>query len=67
MPMPTPTTTPGSKAPPPGLPTLTSLRPLLMLLLFLAVWSERGALQAMADATSATLVQLAAACGDPNR
>jgi hypothetical protein len=62
-----PTTTPGSAAPPPPLPTLRSLRPLLMLLLFFAVWSERAALQAMADATSSTLVQLAAACGDPNR
>lgn len=47
--------------------TLKSLRPLLMLLLFFAFWSERAALQAMADATSATLVRLAAACGDPNR
>lgn len=51
----------------PPLPTLRSLRPLPMLLLFFLVWSERAALQAMADATSATLVQLAAACGDPNR
>lgn len=55
--MPTPTT----------LPTLQSLRPLLMLLLFFAFWSERAALQAIADATSASLVGLAAACGDPNR
>ncbi|HQZ32126.1 MAG TPA: hypothetical protein PLG89_09735 [Arenimonas sp.] len=52
---------------PPGLPALASLRPLLWLLLFFAVWSQRVALQEMADATSATLVQLAAACGDPNR
>lgn len=48
------------------MPTLKSLRPLLMLLLFFALWSERAALQAMANATSATLVQLAAACGDPS-
>lgn len=47
--------------------TLKSLRPLLMLLLFFAIWSERTALHAIADATSATLVQLAVACGDPNR
>ena len=56
---------------PPVLPTpkdtLKTIRPLLMLLLLLAVWNERTALHAMADATSATLVQLAAACGDPNR
>ncbi len=52
---------------PPGLPALASLRPLLWLLLFFAVWSQRVALQEMADATSATLVRLAAACGDPNR
>lgn len=52
---------------PPGLPALASLRPLLWLLLFFAVWSQRVALQEMADATSTTLVQLAAACGDPNR
>ncbi len=51
----------------PPLPSLRSLRPLLMLLLFFLVWSERAALLAMADATSATLVQLAAGCGDPNR
>ncbi len=61
----TPTTHPNSA--PPARAALKSLRPLLMLLLFLAVWSERAALQAMADATSATLVRLAAACGDPNR
>jgi hypothetical protein len=48
---------------PPALPTLRTLRPLLVLLLFFAVWSERTALQAVADATSATLVQLATACG----
>ena len=52
---------------PPGLPALASLRPLLWLLLFFAIYSQRVALQEMADATSATLVQLAAACGDPNR
>jgi hypothetical protein len=52
---------------PPATPTLKHLRPLLLLLLFLAVWSERTALHAMADATSAKLVQLDAACGDPNR
>ena len=51
----------------PPLPSLRPLRPLLMLLLFFLVWSERAALLAMADATSATLVQLAAGCGDPNR
>lgn len=62
--MTTPTSTPPSL---PGLPPLASLRPLLWLLLFFAVWSQRVALQEMADATSATLVQLAAACGDPNR
>ena len=45
--------------------TLQSLRPLLMLLLFMAVWSERDALQRIADATS--LSRLASACGDPNR
>lgn len=49
------------------LQNLKTLRPLLMLLAFFLVWSERDALQGMADATSATLVQLAAACGDPNR
>lgn len=49
------------------LPSLRSLRPLLMLLFFFVVWGERAALQAMADATSATLVELAVACGDPNR
>lgn len=49
------------------LKSLRPLRPLLMLLLFFAFWSERAALQAMADATSANLVRLAAACGDPNR
>lgn len=61
--------TPGThpNATPPARGALQSLRPLLMLLLFFAVWSERGALQAMAEATSATLVQLSAACGDPNR
>lgn len=47
--------------------TLQSLRPLLMLLLFMAVWSEREALQRIADATSLSLVRLASACGDPNR
>ena len=62
-----PTPTPASQTPPPALPTLKSLRPLLMLLLLFGVWSERAALQAMAAAPSATLVQLAAACGDPNR
>lgn len=46
-----------------ALPTLRSLRPLLVLLLFFALWSERTALQAIADAASATLVQLATACG----
>lgn len=51
----------------PALPSLRSLRPLLLLLLFFAVWSERAALLATADATSATLVRLAATCGDPNR
>lgn len=51
----------------PALPSLKSLRPLPMLLLLFVVWSERAALQAMADATSATLVRLATACGDPNR
>jgi hypothetical protein len=38
-----------------------------MLLLLFAVWSQRDALQHIADATSASLVRLAAACGDPNR
>lgn len=65
--MTTPTPMPGPAAPLPGLPTLKSLRPLLMLLLLFAVWSERAALQAMAEATAGTLVQLAASCGDPNR
>lgn len=51
----------------PCLPKLSALRPLLMLLFFFLVWSERAALLAVADATSATLVRLAAACGDPNR
>jgi len=51
----------------PPLPRFSTLRPLLLLLLFFLVWSERAALLAMADATSATLVQLAADCGDPNR
>jgi len=55
--MPTPST----------LPTRQSLRPLLMLLLFFALWSERAALQAIAEATSTSLAGLATACGDPNR
>lgn len=46
-------------------PTLKSVRPLLMLLLFFAFWSERAALQTLADATSTSLVRLAAACGHP--
>lgn len=50
-----------------AMPTLKSLRPLLLLLLFFATWSEREALRVMVDATSSTLVQLAVACGDPNR
>lgn len=49
------------------IPTLRSLRPLLMLLLFFTVWSERSALQLIADAASSTLAGLDAACGDPNR
>lgn len=49
------------------MPSWQSLRPLLMLLLLFAVWSERDALQAIADATSDSLLRLAAACGDPNR
>lgn len=47
------------------MPTFKALRPLLMLLLFFAFWSERAALQSLADATSASLVSLAAACGHP--
>lgn len=47
--------------------SLQSLRPLLLLMLFMALWSEREALQRIADATSSSLVRLAAACGDPNR
>ena len=49
------------------MPSRPSLRPLLMLLVFFALWSQRDALQGIADATSTSLVRLAVACGDPNR
>ena len=48
-------------------PTLRSIRPLLMLLLFFAVWSERSSLQLIAEAASSAMAGLDAACGDPNR
>ena len=44
------------------IPTAKALRPLLMLLLFFVLWSERSALQSIAGATAATLVQLADDC-----
>lgn len=44
------------------IPSAKALRPLLMLLLFFVLWSERAALQAIAGATAATLVQLADDC-----
>ena len=71
LPKPTPSPpSPSPQAEPPAPAPMKlgrALRPLLMLLLFFAIWSERNAMQGIADATSTSLVRLAMACGDPNR
>lgn len=49
------------------LPSFKSLRPLLVLLVFFALWDQREALQRIADAASVQMVQLDAACADKKR